>query len=211
MSNIVYSKVLCLNAAWLPIGTCTVKKALEDMNSIRSPKKALKIEYAKDENGQYDFSKPTEIIPLDWDNWVQLTPREFDADSIRTPAMQLRVPTVIICTKYNKLPVKTFRPTKRNIYERYGGKDYWTGEDLSYKDCTLDHVKPRSKGGGNSWENLAPTSGRVNRMKADMNPEDFAAKTGHKPHFKLSEPKAVPASFIIKSFINPDCQIFLKF
>lgn len=207
--NILNRKVLVLNAAWLPTGTKTVKKVLEDMNSSRKPHKALKIEYALDQHGQPDFSKPVEVIPLAWAEWITLNPRPHDEHVIRTPKLEIRVPTVaIVGSDYNKLPVKTFRPTKKNIYERYGGKDYWTGEQLSYKDCTLDHVHARSKGGYNSWDNLAPTSGKINRLKADMPAEEFTKKYGYKPQYRLHEPPPVTAQVLIAE-ICPDWSMFL--
>lgn len=211
MNNIIYKKVLVLNKGFIPIATTTVKEALEDMNNIKSPKSALKIEYDQISKGKYDFSKPIEIIPLVWNYWQQLSPRDFDEDCVRTPNMIIRVPTVIVCPNYSKIPLKTFRATKKNIYKKYNGKDYWTGEDLSYNDCTLDHVKARSKGGSGDWDNIAPTSGKINRLKGNMDPKEFSEKFGYKPQYKLSEPKPVPSHLIIKESICPDWLLFLKF
>jgi len=205
MGNILDKKVLLLNAAWLPIGTATVKSVFEDMNSSRHPKKALKIEYAKNAKGEFDFSAPTEVLPLAWAEWETLSPREFDEDSIHTVKLELRVPTVVIVgSKYNKLPVKTFRPTKRNIYNHYQGKCIWTGEVIPYGSVTLEHMQPRSRGGDNSWKNLALASPEANREKADRTPEEF----GVKPKYKLSEPSPVTAQMLIKA-TNPDWAIFL--
>jgi len=82
MSKALNIHVLVLNKSWKPIGHTTVKDALEDMNSSKYPKKALKIEYMKDDQGNFDFSAPTEVIPLSWKEWATLSPREFDEDSI---------------------------------------------------------------------------------------------------------------------------------
>ena len=205
MSNILDRKVLLLNAAWLPIGTTTVKSAFEDMNSSKHPKKALRIEYVKNDKGEFDFSAPTDISPLTWAEWEKLSPREFDEDSINTVKLELRVPTVVIVgSKYNKLPVKTFRPTKRNIFNHYQGKCAYTGRDLSYGEVTLDHVIPRSRNGGNTWANLVPCDGATNRLKADKTPDE----AGLKLKYKISEPSPVTAQVLIRA-INPDWAIFL--
>ncbi len=204
MSGILDRKVLLLNSAWLPIGVVTVKKALEDMNSSRHPKKAIKIEFLKD-GGKFNFSSPTEVLPLAWDEWVTLAPREFDEDSIRTVSLDLRIPTVVIVgSKYNKLPVKTYRATKLNIFNHYDGICAYTGKKLSYKSMTLDHIIPRSKKGGNTWSNLVPCDGEINRIKADRTPEE----AGLKLKYKLSEPAPVTAQMLIKA-TNPDWAIFL--
>lgn len=176
------------------------------MNSSRHPKKALKIEYIKNKDGTFDFSAPTEVLPLAWNEWITLAPREFDEDSIRTVKMELRIPTVVIVgSRYNKLPVKTFRPTKRNIYNHYGGRCIWTNEIVPYKDATIEHMHPRSRGGDNSWKNLAIAAPQPNREKADRTPEEF----GVKPKYKLSEPTPVTAQMLIRA-TNPDWAIFLS-
>lgn len=207
MENSIYKHVLVLNKSWMPIATCSVKKALEDMNSSKYPKKALKIEYLKDK-GKPNFSNPTEIIPLAWKEWSTLSPREHDQDSIRTVSLELRIPTVIIVgSNYNQMPIKTFRPNKRNLYEQYGGRCIWTGDVIPYKKATVEHIHPKSKGGDNSWKNLAIASAEKNREKADKTLEEY----GVTPKYKLIDPKPVPAHVLIKSILHPDWNIFLKF
>lgn len=204
--NILDKKVLQLNAAWLPIGTTTVKSALEDMNSSKHPKLAIKIEFPVDSKGIPDYSAgPTEVIPLKWAEWITLSPRSYDDDYIRTVNLDIRIPTVVIVgSKYNKLPVKTYRPTKLNIYNRYQGICAYTGRKLSYREVTLDHVLPKSRKGQNTWENLAICDGEVNRKKSDKTPEE----AGLKLQYKLSEPAPVTAQMLIKD-TNPDWAIFL--
>ena len=209
MINILNHKVLMLNASWLPICTLPVKKVLEDMNSANCPKKAIKIEYLEDENGEPDYTSPSEIIPLGWDEWVTLPPREYDEFSIHTVNLEIRVPTVaIVGSNYNKLPIKTFRPTKKNLYERYEGVDFWTGEKLTYNETTLDHLHPKSRGGKNSWDNLAITSSKINRLKNDMTIDEFVSKHGYTPKYKLKNPRPMTAHLLIKA-LNPDWSIFL--
>ncbi len=209
MKNILDNSVLVLNSGWQAISFCTMQKALERMNSSKSPRKALKIEYWKNEDGTYDFDKITEMIPLAWEEWIDLPLREFEEECIRTPKSEIRPIRTIICTKYSRMPIKTFRATKRNIYEASNGKDYWTGEDLPFKQATLDHLHPRSKGGGNTWTNLAITSSKVNRLKNDMSVKEFEEKHGYKPHYKLKEPKPVPATLLIKEALFHDWRPFL--
>jgi 5-methylcytosine-specific restriction endonuclease McrA len=210
----IHQPVLLLNAAWQPLGTVPLFKALADMNSIRSPKLALKIEYFKDEKGAYHLDQPTEIIPLRWDEWITLSPREFDEESVRTPNMEIRVPTVVITKTYNKIPKKMFRPTKRNLYEKYKGVCYWTGEKLSFSEMTIEHVVSKDEwrqksldGSPNTWKNLAPAHPKVNHLKGNMSPEEFQKKHGYKPQYKLEEPKPIPASILIRA-IKPDWAIF---
>jgi len=208
MSNILDRKVLLLNAAWRAIGTITVKKAMEDLNSSKHPKLALKIEYPVNNKGIPDYTTPTECIPLKWDEWATLSPRPYDEDCIHTINLLIRIPTVVIVgSKYNKMPLKTFRCTKKNVFEHYGGICAYTGKQLTYRNMTLDHIQPRSRNGNNSWSNIVPCDGEVNRFKADKTPEEAGLKLRYKP----SEPKPVPAEVLIRSVVDPDWLHFLKF
>jgi len=68
-------------------------------------------------------------------------------------------------------------------------------------------MHPRSRGGENTWENLAISSPELNRKKADRTPEEF----GIIPKYQLNKPKPVPAHILIKSAICVDWNMFLKF
>lgn len=208
--------VLILNSSWLPIGTAPLHKVLADMNSFKSPKMSLKIEYFKDESGNYHLDKPTEIIPLKWEEWVSLSPRELDAESVRTPNLEIRVPTVAITKSYNKMPKKTFKPTKKNLFNQYDGICYWTGKKLSYSEMTIEHIvskdewfKSKRDGSPNNWNNLAPADPKVNHLKANMCPKEFERKFGYTPQYKLKEPKPVPTTVLLQA-LKPDWAIFVK-
>lgn len=208
--------VLVLNAGWMPIGTTQLFTALSDMNSSKSPKLALKIEYFKDEEGSYHLDKPTEILPLYWDEWITLSPREIDMESVRTPNLEIRVPTVVITKSFDKMPKKTFKPTKRNLYAQYGGICYWTGKKMSLNEMNREHVISRDEwrkrglpGSPDNWKNLAPTDPKINHLKGNMSPKEFQKKYGYKPQYELKEPKEVPASILIQA-LQPDWSIFVK-
>ena len=54
-------------------------------------------------------------------------------------------------------------PTKRHIFYRDNHKCGYCGK----KATTLDHIKPVSKGGKNTWENLVAACARCNNIKGD--------------------------------------------
>lgn len=62
-------------------------------------------------------------------------------------------PSVIRLNAYIKVPYKKIILTRRNILKRDGHKCVYCGRgDLT---LTIDHIIPKSKGGDESWENLA--------------------------------------------------------
>lgn len=80
------------------------------------------------------------------------------------------LPTVIRLRHYVRVPYKDIPLTRRNILHRdahscqYCG---YTGDDL-----TLDHVIPRSRGGGDCWENLVTACVRCNVKKGSRTPKE---------------------------------------
>ncbi|MGB8699057.1 MAG: HNH endonuclease [Thermosynechococcaceae cyanobacterium] len=80
------------------------------------------------------------------------------------------LPTVIRLRHYIHLPHKEIALTRRNILYRDGHSCQYcgyTGEDL-----TLDHVLPRSRGGGDSWENMVTACVRCNVRKGNRTPTE---------------------------------------
>ncbi|WP_017303043.1 HNH endonuclease [Spirulina subsalsa] len=79
-------------------------------------------------------------------------------------------PTVIRLRYYVRVPYKEIPLTRRNILER---------DDHSCQYCrfrgdnlTLDHVIPRSRGGGDTWENLVSACVRCNVHKGNRTPNE---------------------------------------
>ena len=53
-----------------------------------------------------------------------------------------------------KRPNRPRKPTRINLYIRDKGVCQYCGDKLTYEGSTLDHVLPKSRGGGDKWENL---------------------------------------------------------
>ena len=56
-------------------------------------------------------------MPVPWVQWIELPVRAFDL-SVNTPRRQIRVPTVIIATHYDRMPMAQPRLTRRAIFQR---------------------------------------------------------------------------------------------
>ena len=87
-------------------------------------------------------------------------------------------PSVIRLTKYVYFPYKKVTLSRFNIYRRDEYKCLYCG---SKDTLTLDHVIPKSKGGPNSWTNLATCCMRCNVVKGDRTPEEAGMKLSQKP------------------------------
>lgn len=198
--------VLQLNGNWQPIDIKTVSDAFVAMTSEGTEPSALAldIEYGKKEDGTYDFSSPTYMNPVGWKDWKNLPIRDYDL-SIRTPTMEIRVPTILIAPNFRRMPTKKASPTSNNIFERDGGVCQYTGRKIKKSEGNLDHVIPRSKGGTSTWENLVWSDRSINSKKGNSLNHEVGLKLLNTP----KAPPAKPLSFFITEAKHPTWSHFL--
>jgi hypothetical protein len=90
---------------------------------------------------------------------------------------------VIRLLNYVKIPfskMASHKPSKNAIYRRDGHRCQYCGET---KHLTIDHVIPKSKGGGDTWLNLVACCSSCNTKKGNK----YLEQTGMK---LLKQPKA---------------------
>ena len=89
------------------------------------------------------------------------------------------LPSVIRLRHYVRVPYKEIPLTRRNVLER----DRHTCQYCRYKgeQLTLDHVLPRSRGGGDTWENLVTACVRCNVKKGNRTPKEAQMPLRHAP------------------------------
>lgn len=213
MSIINKTQVLKLNSVWQAVGQSTVGKAIVDLAGGISAM-ALDIEYEKDADGNYILDEnqfpcgESWARPVDWEEWITLPCREFDnvihyANGQKT----MRAPTILIAKNFSRMPKKTFKgkPSKDAIWIRDGGVDQYTGKKLKREDATIDHIIPQSKGGENTWENLATTSREINTRKGNKFNHEVGLNLIRKP----MAPKPMPLSHLIREIRHNDWKKFL--
>ena len=203
---------LFLNGNWLPIRIGTPRSAVLAMNAEGAGAAyALDIAYGIDEDGKYDFSVATSIIPMSWSEWVLLPVRPFDS-VINTPNMAVRCPTVCVSKNYKKVPIKRFKLSKRTIYDRENGRCAYTGVSLSLSQSTLDHViskdewrRRKLEGSPDNFRNVVLCSPETNFKKANKTVQEAGLKLRIVP----KEPDPISAVSLINSARHFDWQHFL--
>jgi len=219
-SNILNHKVLKLNKNWQALDVTTLEDAVNRLNSSKNPYSVIKIEYGKDQNGNYDFDNPLEFTPLFWNDWIKLAPRPFDEVSVRTSSMEIRIPTVIITHTFSRPPKPhKLKPTNTNLMEIYEGRDYWTGKILPKSRVSKDHLITqeycRTNGLYNikdTWGNLALTDRDINAKRGNMTVEEFTRKyPEYKPHYELRKtpPEKIKEITLAREAMCPDFRHFL--
>ncbi len=90
-------------------------------------------------------------------------------------------PVVIRLMTYVRIPRDTHKRkiTRRAVFARDGWMCQYCGARTS---LTVDHVIPRSKGGGSGWDNIVASCAPCNRRKADRLPHQINMHPRTKPH-----------------------------
>lgn len=102
-------------------------------------------------------------------------------ETVQTAHATFPVPSVIRLIVYRRIPRMTRSVSRKNILLRDRFTCQYCGAVFVTSKLTLDHVVPRSKGGGNSWENLVTSCKPCNALKADRTPQEAGMRLLHKP------------------------------
>ena len=99
--------------------------------------------------------------------------------SIRTVTSSFPMPAVVKLNRYIHIPYRSVVLSRNNIFKRDNFKCQYCG---SKDNLTIDHVVPRSKGGGTNWKNLITACKNCNAKKGDSTPESAGMSLENKPY-----------------------------
>lgn len=144
--------VLVLNRNYQPVRIARARRAL--MMLYLGAARALDARFEA-----YDFRR-----------WSAL-PSLPGYERIGTSSGELHIPRLLQLTRYGRIPKSTVRLSRRNLYLRDDYTCQYCARRLATKDLNLDHVMPRSLGGGATWENLVTSCRHCNLRKGNATPE----------------------------------------
>ncbi len=91
-------------------------------------------------------------------------------EPLHSAHLELRRPSVILLTRYVRVPYQRAVPvTRRGVLRRDGHRCAYCGQNAA----TVDHIVPKSRGGSDSWGNLVACCLRCNGVKGDRTPEEM--------------------------------------
>lgn len=170
------SHVLVLNKLWMAVRVIDARRAFSLLT--RDLAEAIRVD-----DGSY--------VGYNFEDWSQLSRlRENfegsdvirgDYDWVRTVRMEVAVPKIIRLFGYDRLPKADVKLNRRNIFARDKNLCQYCGQRFSTSDLSLDHVLPRSQGGGSSWENLVCCCLKCNARKGGRTPEQAHMQLYKKP------------------------------
>jgi 5-methylcytosine-specific restriction endonuclease McrA len=135
------------------------------------------------------------------------------AACIQTATDTITVPSIIRLRHYVNVPQRNIQPTPRNVKDRDAYTCIYCGavpgeqqgnKMLTKADFTIDHLIPQSKGGTDTWGNLACACWRCNNRKANRAPHDAGMKL-------LWEPKRPRVDYLVASGDIPaEWKVYIK-
>lgn len=156
----VNGQVLVLNRHYQPVNVTNVRRAFI----------MLYLDLARAVDKDYSV--------FDFDAWARLAPR---GETLRSVSREFRVPRVIVLQTYDRMPIGQIRFSRGNVFVRDSYTCQYCQRTLRPTDLNLDHVLPKSRGGGTSWENVVTSCIPCNLKKGRRTPEEANMRLAKKP------------------------------
>ena len=153
-SLVLSQPTLVLNKGWFAIDTTSVRNALGLLFS-----------------GAAKAIRPETYEMHGFDTWSDLAvPAEEPC--VRTVSLRIRVPEVIVLTRYDRVPACHVPFSRRNLYRRDKYTCQYCGNRPGSKELSIDHVMPLSRGGKSDWKNCVLACTACNHRKANRTPRE---------------------------------------
>lgn len=165
------ARVLVLNKLYVAVRVVSARRAFTML--CRDMAEIIHVE-----DGQY--------VNYDLTTWTEVS--EFrhqyereEHDWVRTVRYEIAVPRIIRLFGYDRLPIQRVKLNRRNLFARDRNQCQYCGHHFPTSDLTLDHVTPRTQGGGDTWENLVCACVPCNARKGGRTPHQARVKLIRKP------------------------------
>ena len=99
---------------------------------------------------------------------------------VHSPSRQMPLPSIVRLSRYVRIRTREIVLTRKNIFKRDNHRCQYCGR--TSVPLTLDHVKPRQRGGRDLWENLVAACHPCNVKKGNRTPLEAAMPLDRRPH-----------------------------
>lgn len=157
------SNVLVLNRLWQAVNVVSARRALTLVYVGRG--KVVSDDFATH----------------DWDLWLGCGQYRPDLPHVQSVDARIPIPAVIQVLEFDRVPHPRVKFTRANVYLRDRHRCQYCGQQGTATDLTLDHVRPRSRGGRTSWSNIVVSCAPCNSRKRDRLPEEAGMRLRRPP------------------------------
>ena len=172
-STALQANVLVLNRFYMAIQVMSVRRAF----CLLWKQLAEVVTVEDGAYRSYDFESWLEVS--EWK--ATLNQKEDHEDWIQGVNRQIQVPRVIRLLGYDRFPRNTIKFNRRNIFLRDNNRCQYCNQRFPTHLLSLDHVMPRSRGGGTNWENIVCACLTCNIRKGGRTPSEAGMKLFQKP------------------------------
>lgn len=106
---------------------------------------------------------------------------KLSGDFIRTSQLTIPIPKVIRFLAYRRVPRLNKAVSRKNILLRDVNTCQYCRSKFPTRDLTMDHVMPRSRGGGSTYENLVACCFPCNNKKDSRTPAEAGMALARQP------------------------------
>ncbi len=103
----------------------------------------------------------------------------YDGRVVRSVTASMPFPSIVRLSLYVRVPIKKIILSRKNVIRRDANACQYCGK--SNVPLTVDHIVPKARGGGDTWENLVTACVRCNNKKGDRTPEEANMPLQRKP------------------------------
>ncbi len=162
-------QTLVLNRLWQTVNVVGMERAF----SLLALDHAQVI-YAED--GSYRM--------FDAEGWFAFCKEDPAPEGVRvihTVNRTVRVPSVLLLRRYDRMLMREMKFNRQNLFERDGYRCQYCGGSFGPKELNMDHVVPRDKGGPTTWENIVTSCVRCNSRKGNREPQEAGMRLLREP------------------------------
>ena len=169
--TVLDSNVLVLNKFYMAVHVTTAKRAFALLYKERA---------------EVVSTRQNRLENFDFQSWKEVSQfkAEFEEDKgeyVRTVSFEIRVPRIIRLLFYDKLPLKTVKLNRKNLFARDRGRCQYCGRKFPTPELSLDHIIPRSRGGKIVWENVVCCCPECNVKKGGRLPWEAGMRLVRRP------------------------------
>ena len=117
----------------------------------------------------------------EWFSFSAESPPSLAGRVIHTVSQPVRVPSVLLLRRYDRMLLREMKFNRQNLFERDGHRCQYCGESFSPKELNMDHVVPRDRGGKTTWENIVTACIRCNSRKGNREPMEAGMRLLRQP------------------------------
>lgn len=165
-ARVLETNVLVLNRFYMAVRVVNVRRAMTLLYRECA-------EVIDNDDGTY--------VSYDFDSWCELSQlaamdKQPDEDYLKAVDFEVKVPRIVRLTRFDRMPVQTVRFNRRNLFARDDYRCQYCGKAEPTHKLSLDHVVPRSHGGGTNWENIVCSCLKCNSRKGGRTPQQARMK-----------------------------------